>query len=91
MKRRYRFITSHYFDKREFFAVVIDGQLFKATNGQYYGRGPVCMLEWVGAWTETQDRFIENGTWKYITPEQARDRIPDGYRSNFPFPQLLKV
>lgn len=90
MRKRYFFFTSFYFDKREFFAVRIDGQMFKATNGQFYGRGPICMLEHIGPWTETQDGFIEKGTWKRITPEEARDRIPDGYRSNFPFPQLLK-
>lgn len=89
--RRYKFITSVYFDRRDYFAVRIDGQLFRAMNGQYYGRGPGCMLEWVGPWTETHDSFIKNGTWKFITPEEARDKMPDGYRSNFPFPQLLNA
>jgi hypothetical protein len=90
MRKRYFFYTSDYFDRHVFFGVCIDGQMFKATNGQAFCRGPICLLEWIGAWGKQQTQFIEKGTWKYITPEQARDTIPDGHRSNFPFPQLLK-
>lgn len=89
-RKRYRFYTSDYFDQHVFFGVCIDGQMFKATNGQLFGRGPNCFLEYIGPWGEDQTRFIKQKIWKYIKPQEAQNKIPDGYRSNFPFPQLLK-
>jgi hypothetical protein len=89
-RKRYFFYTSSYFDSHIFFGVCIDGQMFKAMNGQRHFLGPICLLEWIGTWGKDQANLVKSGAWKLITPEQARDTIPDGYRSNFPFPQLLK-
>ena len=90
MKIKYRFFTSSLADRYTFFCVCIDGQMFKAINGQSVGMGPVCLLDWFGEWEKQQDGFVKDGWWKDISPEEAMKTIPDGYQSNFPFPQLLK-
>ena len=83
------FIKSQLFGDHVFFSVIIDGHQYKAINGQCFGVGPVCLLEYIGKWTTQQDGFVKSGIWKIISAEEARDTIPEGYRSNFPFPQWL--